>query len=98
MKELFKNMFSIWFELPYKEIGNILFWSLRLYSLALIPYIAGIITGLMFMLLTGTGNLYGLLDFTRAYFYDGYFLFTTWRIHLVFFIFCVVVCINEELK
>ena len=102
MRKIIKNIVLMLFEpyitLPWKSVGNVLFWSLKLYSLALVPYISLIVTGLMFMLLTGTGNLYGFVDFTRAYFYDGWFLFTAWRIHLTIFIFCVIICINEELK
>lgn len=98
IKQILSVIIEPYVTLPWKSIGDVLFWSLRLYSFVLIPYITIILFGLMFMLLTGTGYLYGIVDFTRAYFYDGYFIFITWRIHLVFFISCVLSSINEELK
>lgn len=98
MKKILLTVLDPYTDLPWKSMGNVLIWSLRLYSLVLAPYLAVIVTGLVFMVLTGIGDFYGLIDFTRAYFYDGYFLFTAWRIHLVIFIFCIVININEELK
>lgn len=98
IKEILSVIIEPYVTLPWKSIGDVLLWSLKLYSLVLIPYITIILIGLLFMLLTGTGNLYGIVDFTRIYFYDGYFIFITWRIHLVFFICCLLASINEELK
>lgn len=98
IKKILLAVFEPYTDLPWKTFGNVLLWSLKLFSLILVPYFAVIITGLVFMLLIGEGILYGVLNFTRAYFYDGVFLFTAWRVHLVIFIICIFICINEELK
>lgn len=99
MKELFKNIFSVWFELPYKEVGNILLWAFKLYLLVLSPYLTLIsVSSLLFILCSGTNYFEGIWSFTRAYFYDGYMLdFVAWRVHLTWFVICFFICLNEEL-
>lgn len=90
----------MWFELPYKEIGNVLLWSCKLYLLILAPFLTIVLTVALFSILFG-GFMDAVLclpDFTRAYFYDGQFLdFIAWRVHLNWFVVCVLICINEEL-
>lgn len=98
LKKILLTVLVPYITLPWKEVGNVLIWSLKLYIFILIPYFAAIVTGLLLMLLTGDGNLYGIPHFTRAYFYDGHFIFTAWRIHLTYFIVCVFIVINEEFK
>lgn len=98
MKELFRNIFNLWFELPYREISNILLWSFKLYLLALAPYLTVIVLGLAFSVLCGGNFVEGVLSFTKAYFYDGYILdFIAWRAHLTWFVICFFICLNEEL-
>jgi hypothetical protein len=99
MKQIFKDMFSMWFELPYKEFFNILFWSFKLYLLVLAPYLTIITVGsLLFILFGGENYIEGIWSFTRAYFYDGHILnFIAWRVHLTWFVFCMLININEEL-
>lgn len=99
MKQIFKSVFSMWFELPYKETFNILSWSCKLYLLVLAPYLASVFTVVLLSLLFGKNFISGLGDFTRAYFYDGQVLdFVAWRVHLTWFILCFFICLNEELK
>jgi hypothetical protein len=99
MKEVFKNMFSMWFELPYKETLNVLLWSCNLYLLVLAPYLTLITVASLLFILCGRENyLEGIWSFTRAYFYDGQILdFIAWRVHLTWFVICVLININEEL-
>ena len=100
MKEIFKDMFSMWFELPYKEFGNVLLWSFKLYLLVLAPYLAMVLTVLLLSILFGgtIDVISNFPDFTRAYFYDGQVLdFIAWRVHLTWFVICVLICLNEEL-
>jgi len=99
MKELFKNAFSMWFELPYKRTFSVLIESCKLYLLVLVPYLASIITVVLLSILFGENFISGLGSFTVKYFYDGQVLgFIIWRIHLTWFAFCFLVNLNEDLK
>ena len=101
MKEIFKNVFSIWFELPYKEIISIISWSCKLYLLVLAPYLAMVFTVVLLSILFGgfLNTVSNIPCLTRAYFYDGQVLdFIAWRVHLTWFVICVLICLNEELK
>lgn len=91
-----KKIFSVWFELPYKKAGNTLLWSCKLYTLILVPYLAFVLTVIFVSFLFG--GFFDILGFTRAYFYDGQVLdFISWRVHLTWFVVCVLICLNEEL-
>lgn len=99
MKEILKNTFRMWFELPYKEMFNIISWSCKLYCLVFAPYLAAVIMGLFVSILFGGDFMYGVWDFTTAYFYDGQVLdLIAWRVHLTWFVICILLSINEELK
>jgi len=101
MKQIFKDIFSMWFELPYKEIFNTLFWSFKLYLLILAPYLAAVFTVVLLSILFGgfTDVISNLPGFTVKYFYDGQILdFVAWRVHLTWFVLCFFICLNEELK
>lgn len=99
MRQIFKEVFGMWFELPYKELINVLSWSFKLYLLVLAPYLASVFTAVLLSILFGENFISGLGDFTVKYFYDGQvFDFVAWRIHLTWFVFCFFICLNEELK
>jgi hypothetical protein len=98
MKQLFRNVFSMWFDFPYKEVFNFLLWAFKLYLLVLAPYLTVVVLGFIFSILCGGNFIDGVLSFTRAYFYDGYLLdFIAWRVHLTWLIVCFFICLNEEL-
>ena len=97
MKQILKNMFGVWFELPYKEIFNILSWSFKMYLFVLAPYLATVCTVILASILFG--NFIDVIStipgFTIKYFYDGQFLgFLAWRIHLTWFVVCFFICLN----
>lgn len=91
MKKLLKNTFDMLF--------STLGWSCKLYCLTFAPYLAAVITGLFVSILFGGDFMYGVIDFTVSYFYDGQFLgFTAWRAHLTWFVACILLSISEEIK
>lgn len=95
MKKLLSIIIEPYKDIPWKKVLDVIIWSLKLFSIVLVPYLTFIIVSLFLMLLTGRGELYSLLVFTRSYFYDGYFVFTAWRIHLSLFILCIIFIIRE---
>lgn len=99
MKQLFKSMLItmkqvIWIPIVDLEIlldlGTRLIVAAHLWCIVLVPYLTLMFVIFIFSLLFGKLP-HGLWDFTRAYFYDGTWLyFTAWRIHLVIYIFCLI--------
>ena len=88
----------MWFNLPYREFGYSLLLSCRLYLLILVPYLAMIFTAILLSILLGgfLNVIDNIPSFTIAYFYNGEVLnFVAWRVHLTWFIVCVLICINE---
>jgi hypothetical protein len=105
MKKLIENIGSILFE-PYKDllwknINNVLLWSLKLYSLVLAPYLTAVFIGTLLSILFGgfTDFISNIPNFTVKYFYDGHlFNLIAWRVHLFWFVLCLLININEELR
>jgi hypothetical protein len=84
----------------YSSLPNILhrlIIAFQLWCLNLSLYFTMLVTVLFFCILTGEGGfITGSLEFTKAYFYNGYFLgFLAWRIHLSYFLFCILTTIRE---
>ena len=105
MKKLIENIKLILFEpykdLPWKNIGNVLRWSCKLYLLVLAPYLTAVFTGTLLSILFGgfTDFISNVPNFTIKYFYDGYlFNLIAWRAHLFWFTLCFLININEELR
>lgn len=90
LKFLFEAAFSHW-RLPL----NTLLWSVKLYCLALAPYLAMCTVLLLFSILSG--ELFDFISFTRKYFYDGVVFnkIEMWRIHLAWFVACVLINIDK---
>lgn len=98
MKNKILNLlFGHWLGMPWGRLFSIISWSLKLCLLVLVPYLTVIITSVL--LGTLIGDFPDLISLTRSYFYDGYFLhFIAWRLHLTYFIFCIIINIFKELE
>jgi len=106
MKEVLKSVLTqiknaIWIpNISKDELLDVLAYPIlaaQLWCLNLVIYVSVIITGTVFAFLLGGQmvSLQMLSDFTRAYFYDGVFIFEAWRIHLLFYIFCLLLTFRD---
>jgi len=93
MKHVLQSIISQWKYFPYK----VLLKSFCFYLTCLIPYLAIIITLSIFGLLFGVFPRF--LDFTFDYFYGGKFLyvFDAWRVHIVYYIICLISSVKNDL-
>lgn len=105
MKEIIIKTFNTIYESsPLKVIINILpeaayhlVLAAQLWFITLSLYFSVVITAVFLSILAGSEDFINcLVDFTRAYFYDGTFLgFVAWRIHLTIYAFCVLLTFND---
>lgn len=98
MKELLLHTLKTMFPIPLEDVKEFFSGSLtrlilaaHLWCITLGVYLIMIIMMILICFLFGKWDnfLKGILDFTRAYFYDGtFFYFLAWKLHLVFFCGC----------
>lgn len=69
----------------------------KLWTINLSLYLSIIVSAIFLSILTSRVDfLEHILDFTRAYFYDGTFLdLVAWRIHLSIYLICLLLTFND---
>lgn len=79
------------------DVASYLILAAQLWCINLSYYFSIILITVFLWILTGTNGLSDcILDFTRAYFYDGTLLdISAWRIHLTMYLFCLLMTFND---